>query len=906
MLDKTGNLGMAKEFINVEEKIDSVNSKIDAQFGEVAKAIREIPPTVIPEQKEMIVPPFPTSMEVTIQGLSVITLKGDKGDAPIKGRDYYTDEEIENFRKEITPIKGKDYNDGKDAVVDYEKILAQIPVPEDGNDGSPDRGEDIVGKINALPDNDLFKIDASHIKGLPEQPRPNGGGWRNLFQLHDVSISDSTLANGNVLKYNSTTKQWENGTISATGIASINTDATSAQTLTVGATGTDFAIVDNGSGDHKFNLPIASAINTGKLSNTDWSTFNNKQPAGTYVTAITIASSNGFTGSSSGGATPALTIATSITGILKGTGTAISAATDADITGKLLTGYVSGAGTVASTDSILQAIQKLNGNITAITIPTGANPTATIGLTAINGSAATFLRSDGAPALSQAIVPTWTGVHTFSPSARSSGVASYFKINASADTGITAATESIGYNVVGATRTWADGTVATQREYLFQAPTYNKTTAAATFTKAGTLTVSGAPVAGTGVTITNSYALWVQAGQSQFDGNIIQNARYTKLGNASPNNTILSAGTSPGMELWGTDNTTNGVVIGTGNTSNGTSAYNGYFLNNDLAVSNDFTHFAGMFLNSSGYTDTTFGTAFANANQFIFQNTDGPITYVANKASSVGYHNWLVGGTATTNEAMRLTNAGILNVGLTGTLLGKVFFSGSTSTGVTLQGPAIGSSGVLTLQAVTDTIAVLGTPQSYTKAQRGTFVTLTDAATIAIDASLGNNFSVILGGNRTLGTPTNAVAGQTGVISIMQDITGSRTLAYAWPYQFAGGTAPTLSTGKLVLDQLYYSINKYATSTVTVTIAAPAVMTWTAHGLSSGDRIQLTTSGALPTGLSASTTYWVTVINANTFNLSTSLANAQAATFITTTGSQSGTHTAVNFSITIANALAIA
>lgn len=43
-----------------------------------------------------------------------------------------------------------------------------------------------------------------------------------------------------------------------------------------------------------------------------------------------------------------------------------------------------------------------------------ANPTAVVGLAAVNGTATTFLRSDGAPALSQAIVPTWTGLHTFS------------------------------------------------------------------------------------------------------------------------------------------------------------------------------------------------------------------------------------------------------------------------------------------------------------------------------------------------------------------------------------------------------------------------------------------------------------------------------------------------------------
>jgi hypothetical protein len=43
----------------------------------------------------------------------------------------------------------------------------------------------------------------------------------------------------------------------------------------------------------------------------------------------------------------------------------------------------------------------------------GGNPSQTIGLTAVNGVATTYLRSDGAPALSQAIVPTWTGQHSF-------------------------------------------------------------------------------------------------------------------------------------------------------------------------------------------------------------------------------------------------------------------------------------------------------------------------------------------------------------------------------------------------------------------------------------------------------------------------------------------------------------
>jgi hypothetical protein len=50
-------------------------------------------------------------------------------------------------------------------------------------------------------------------------------------------------------------------------------------------------------------------------------------PGSGTVTAVSVASSNGFAGTSSGGATPALTLSTSITGVLKGNGTAISAAT---------------------------------------------------------------------------------------------------------------------------------------------------------------------------------------------------------------------------------------------------------------------------------------------------------------------------------------------------------------------------------------------------------------------------------------------------------------------------------------------------------------------------------------------------------------------------------------------------
>lgn len=74
-------------------------------------------------------------------------------------------------------------------------------------------------------------------------------------------------------------------------------------------------------------------------------------------------------------------------------------------------------------------------------------------------------------------------------------------------------------------------------------------------------------------------------------------------------------------------------------------------------------------------------------------------------------------------------------------------------------------------------------------------VPLTDAATIATDASLGDYFRVTLAGNRTLGNPTNPTDGQRCTWEISQDATGSRTLTLG--SNFALGTsiaAVTLTT----------------------------------------------------------------------------------------------------------------
>jgi hypothetical protein len=128
-----------------------------------------------------------------------------------------------------------------------------------------------------------------------------------------------------------------------------------------------------------------------------------------------------------------------------------------------------------------------------------------------------------------------------------------------------------------------------------------------------------------------------------------------------------------------------------------------------------------------------------------------------------------------------------------------------------------------------------------------------------------------------------------GVHGLTNAVSQGSDLYITW----TGGTASTgfyevldadTDTKEVTIDLPYIS------STVTITIAAPGVITWAGHGLSVNDTIRFTTTGALPTGLAINTTYYVKqVLSANTFTVSTSAGGAA----VTTSGTQSGTQTAL-------------
>ena len=83
-------------------------------------------------------------------------------------------------------------------------------------------------------------------------------------------------------------------------------------------------------------------------------------------------------------------------------------------------------------------------------------------------------------------------------------------------------------------------------------------------------------------------------------------------------------------------------------------------------------------------------------------------------------------------------------------------------------------------------------------------------------------------------------------------------------------------------------------SVFTITIATPAVITKTAHGLTHSQRVRFTTTGALPTGITTGVDYIVTVLTVNTFVISTTPQNAFAGIYVATSGTQSGTHSYTN------------
>ena len=139
----------------------------------------------------------------------------------------------------------------------------------------------------------------------------------------------------------------------------------------------------------------------------------------------------------------------------------------------------------------------------------------------------------------------------------------------------------------------------------------------------------------------------------------------------------------------------------------------------------------------------------------------------------------------------------------------KVF---TRAAGVAAVGAAGGSvlSGVLAspARAAGTTALAMQSTTTETGAIAPAVVTLTDGATISLDASLGNDFRVTIAGNRTLANPANPTDGEKIVIHVTQGGAGGFTLSYGTAYEFSTGLpGPTLSTTAGDTDLLAFVYN---------------------------------------------------------------------------------------------------
>ena len=174
------------------------------------------------------------------------------------------------------------------------------------------------------------------------------------------------------------------------------------------------------------------------------------------------------------------------------------------------------------------------------------------------------------------------------------------------------------------------------------------------------------------------------------------------------------------------------------------------------------------------------------------------------------------------------------------------------------------------LNPVTNTFAAAKVMGVYTSAQ-------VDALVGTINANLADLFAEL--------------AGKADATALATATTPAGTIA-----PFAGVHLPA---GWLRCDGATYASTTYpslftalvASSTVTITIGTNATIGWANHGLGADYPVKFTTTGTLPTGITAGTTYYVLSdsLSTNSFRISATPGGAA----ITTSGTQSGTHKAI-------------
>ena len=247
------------------------------------------------------------------------------------------------------------------------------------NSATPGQRLDVTGTVRATALVTKGGSSSQFVKGDGSLDSTSYGTGSVTSVATDSTLTGGTITTTGTLGLNLTNANtWTGQQLFNTANVGINS-ATPGQRLDVGGTVRATALVTRGGTSSQF------VKGDGSLDSTSYGT-------GT-VTAVSVASANGFTGSSSGGATPALTLTTSITGPLKGNGTAVSAAVASDIVGLFST--CSGTqylGADGNCHTASGSSQWTTTNTNDVYLPSngnvglGTNLTSTAALTVMNGN----------------------------------------------------------------------------------------------------------------------------------------------------------------------------------------------------------------------------------------------------------------------------------------------------------------------------------------------------------------------------------------------------------------------------------------------------------------------------------------------------------------------------------------
>ena len=173
------------------------------------------------------------------------------------------------------------------------------------------------------------------------------------------------------------------------------------------------------------------------------------------------------------------------------------------------------------------------------------------------------------------------------------------------------------------------------------------------------------------------------------------------------------------------------------------------------------------------------------------------------------------------DDNLDLTNSGIVNVtsigatsiNVTGVVTATTFVGALTGTATGLTGTPNIDVGITTASQLGINTTTIPTKLYVSGNAASNIVALGNKTeNTTLDFSTGNNFSLTLGASITLENPTGVTTGQSGMILILQDGTGSRTLAFGSSWDFPSATPPTVTATADALSSLVY----FARSTTSI------------------------------------------------------------------------------------------